>query len=983
MGQAPEVAATARDEDGPRIAEGRRTTMQRFPQIRHIVATVAVLGLTLALAQPADARFRRPPGPGPGEEPPTNYEPEPAAPVENHQMVFDAQASAITEAVLYLRAGQTATIETRDLSAGGDTILHLLAPSGTQVAVNDDASGSTRASRVVYAAPSGGFYRVVVRSKTPASAGVADLYLDGAPWLAQNPFGGMRLVLPGLRAGEEIESIRLPNGAGPQHVLYLLSGHSIAERRRGNATLGGANLQLQTDLGTRVVVVGSVGAPGPVRVVRNDVSLTGHDGDADGLGLELERDLNTCRVRGGTAGSFDCSTIADARDTDGDGISDGWEVLGRRDGTPHQALPLWGADPRHKDVFVEVDFMERNAGEAARRMPPAAARDFARAYGDVHDPGPATSSVRAAALRNPDGRRGVAVHLDTGVPPESPEDATVYGDWGGYNVVPRVSEGMGANYRTAWRTHMHPMRRGIFHHDLAPAGGGGQVELGSFSWTHDIGNGRLGAHESGHGFGLGHSGPAHATGDIDPNCKPNYPSPMNYGFLYGDVSFSDGRSAPALNNASLVEHAAIPAADRSFFDVLEEDFGYNVDRNAGHVDWNRDGSIAPAGETVRAYANHKPGEACEYTRYNQVDLTSSRTDIAPATARLHGSTHLFYVEDGQLKFVVSDGDWDCPQPAAAGCAGSSFGGERVTPYEGVEAFDVARIVPEPFGDQLLVVWRDARGILREGRMAPSGAWTAPRTITGYRVTGEPSLSSPGSGWTTVLAVKDTSHNVRVIRLVRGEWGPVLSARQPDGSSIRMAEQASPAVDFAITPHVSGWRLYGAFADAQGRLDLYAFEEDGRWHATEVLDKRVPVKGRPAMALVPYDRDSSRIDRLYLAYVHGTTDEVRWMQTYRRWTTGGEGSSEARIGLDSPFDNSWYRGYGVDLLFERGIDTNLRSVVARRSGNPIDRTVNFRPKADGINDFAYQNADDWSHLADELCRTVVNPGGTVTNAVRCR
>ncbi len=33
------------------------------------------------------------------------------------------------------------------------------------------------------------------------------------------------------------------------------------------------------------------------------------------------------------------------------------------------------------------------------------------------------------------------------------------------------------------------------------------------------------AHEFAHAMGLSHSGPPRATGDVDPNCKPNYPEP--------------------------------------------------------------------------------------------------------------------------------------------------------------------------------------------------------------------------------------------------------------------------------------------------------------------------------------------------------------------------------------------------------------------------------------------------------------------------
>ena len=60
----------------------------------------------------------------------------------------------------------------------------------------------------------------------------------------------------------------------------------------------------------------------------------------------------------GIANNLECSlwhTNPLLADTDGDGPTDAWELLGRRDGTPQLPLALWGADPRYKDIFVEVD----------------------------------------------------------------------------------------------------------------------------------------------------------------------------------------------------------------------------------------------------------------------------------------------------------------------------------------------------------------------------------------------------------------------------------------------------------------------------------------------------------------------------------------------------------------------------------------------------------------------------------------------------
>jgi hypothetical protein len=93
--------------------------------------------------------------------------------------------------------------------------------------------------------------------------------------------------------------------------------------------------------------------------------------------------------------------------------------------------------------------------------------------------------------------------------------------------------------------------------------------------------------------------------------------------------------------------------------------------------------------------------------------------------------------------------------------------------------------------------------------------------------------------------------------------------------------------------------------------------------------------------------------------------------------------EGKVGLNSPFDNVWYRGWGIDLLYEPGVDTNLRFANAIKSNNSENNfRLVFRPKADGINDFTYVNYNDWETLRPNLCRQVVNPGGLVENPVVC-
>jgi hypothetical protein len=96
---------------------------------------------------------------------------------------------------------------------------------------------------------------------------------------------------------------------------------------------------------------------------------------------------------------------ADHLDTDADGLLDHWERPGGgididRDGTVDLDLSAMGADPLHKDVFLEIDWL---ADQASHR----------------HEPAPSVTvelvaMFANAPLTNPDGTTGVRLHVDAG-----------------------------------------------------------------------------------------------------------------------------------------------------------------------------------------------------------------------------------------------------------------------------------------------------------------------------------------------------------------------------------------------------------------------------------------------------------------------------------------------------------------------------------------------------------------------------------------
>lgn len=211
-------------------------------------------------------------------------------------------------------------------------------------------------------------------------------------------------------------------------------------------------------------------------------------------------------------------------DSDGDGLLDSWETNGidiDGDGTIDLNLPAMGADPEHKDLFVEVDIL---AGQNF----PARSRNLV------------SKAFRDALVHNPDGADGINLHIMVDeqnlVSPESPW-VTVANGWAPvFDTLKAAHFGTVANRASLNKDNILASRKRAFRYciiaDRIDDRSLGTSELPGNDFFTTMGEknppvtdtlrAAVFMHEFGHTLGLRHGG-----GD-GINGKPNYISIMNY-----------------------------------------------------------------------------------------------------------------------------------------------------------------------------------------------------------------------------------------------------------------------------------------------------------------------------------------------------------------------------------------------------------------------------------------------------------------------
>jgi hypothetical protein len=153
-------------------------------------------------------------------------------------------------------------------------------------------------------------------------------------------------------------------------------------------------------------------------------------------------------------------TTQGMNDTDSDGIPDLWETNGfdaNCDGDVTDAVDLpfqvWGANPLHKDLFVEFDWM---TGEEPRRGNIQAMKDaFANA------------PVDAGGASNPDGLPGINLFMDTGALVDA--TGSLVGDnlGGGNAMAVQYFSRPDARFKAAKCENFNPIRERFFRYGIS------------------------------------------------------------------------------------------------------------------------------------------------------------------------------------------------------------------------------------------------------------------------------------------------------------------------------------------------------------------------------------------------------------------------------------------------------------------------------------------------------------------------------------
>ena len=313
-------------------------------------------------------------------------------------------------------------------------------------------------------------------------------------------------------------------------------------------------------------------------------------------------------------------------DRDGDGLYDRWEIDGidaNGDGTIDLVLP--GADPNHKDIYIEIDALDGFAPS------PVALQKVRDTFAQVPN----------SLLFNPDGQDGIRLHtiVDESIP-ATPDLLQLPGDvdelWKKFYSEIRTSyfgephERADANAENILAAKDLVYRYTFWGNERGTQGRSGIAEIPGRNMMVTMGAWRtpggtpdqqaaIFMHELGHTLGLGHGSGDHIA------YKPNHLSVMNYSHSGGSTivngepfldysRYAPNSPDPNYRNVHLDENQLFE--DQGFGFPAEVSFDFALGDNDieavdNSVDWNGNGIL---GEVVaRDLTKNRPGELLKTT----------------------------------------------------------------------------------------------------------------------------------------------------------------------------------------------------------------------------------------------------------------------------------------------------------------------------------------------------------------------------------